>query len=54
MHEKILAHTADLIIVQRRVVAQGADSSQFHQTIIFSTLHRLVSHQPKGETVIVR
>ncbi len=49
MQEKIHAHTADLIKVQRGVVAQGAYSSQFHQTIIFSTLHRLVSFKPKGE-----
>lgn len=52
--EKIQAHVTDLIIVQRGVVAQGANSSQFHQAIIISTLHLLVSFQPERDTVNAR
>lgn len=46
-HRNILmtALVNDLIVVQRRIVAHGANSGQFYKAVIVSTLDRSVSFQ---------
>lgn len=39
-------HTADLIVVQRRVVTHGADCGQFDEAVILAAPRGFISFQP--------